>query len=161
MNVCLACNEDQRYAPVNGPKMYYEIEGTGSPLAFIPPAIGFAGLHSFPTLTESQSVITMDLQGNGRTADIPKRPLSIEQYAQDVVDLLTHLGIANADFFGESYNSRNPLLPRRVKVTSHRGVPASLRTRSVVGVAVQGSLPEGSHRRARSGETAPPGHAVR
>jgi len=26
------------YAPVNGLKMYYEIEGTGDPLVFIPPA---------------------------------------------------------------------------------------------------------------------------
>jgi hypothetical protein len=31
------------YAQVNGLKMYYEIEGTGDPLVFIPPAFGFAG----------------------------------------------------------------------------------------------------------------------
>jgi len=95
----------QGYAPVNGLKMYYEIEGTGDPLVFIPPAFGFAGLHSFPTLVQNHSIITVDLQGNGRTADIPDRPISIEQYAKDVVGLMGYLGIAKADFFGESYGA--------------------------------------------------------
>jgi pimeloyl-ACP methyl ester carboxylesterase len=72
------------YAPVNGLKMYYEIEGTGDPLVFIPPAFGAAGLQSFGALVQKHSIITVDLQGNGRTADIPERPLSIEQYAKDV-----------------------------------------------------------------------------
>src|SRR5215831_16865490 len=95
--------ETRGYAPVNGLKMYYEIEGTGSPLVFIPPAFGFAGLKSFPELARNHSVITVDLQGNGRTADIPERPISIEQYAKDVVGLLKYLGISKADFLGESY----------------------------------------------------------
>src|SRR6516225_5498678 len=63
------------YAPVNGLKMYYEIEGTGDPLIFIPPAFGFAGRVSFPDLIPAHSVVTVDLQGNGRTADIPERPV--------------------------------------------------------------------------------------
>jgi pimeloyl-ACP methyl ester carboxylesterase len=91
------------YAPVNGLKMYYEIEGTGDPLVFIPPAFGFAGTHSFPDLVQNHAVITVDLQGNGRTADIPDRPISIEQYARDVVGLLKYLNISKADFLGESY----------------------------------------------------------
>lgn len=98
------------YAPVNGLKMYYEIEGTGDPLVFIPPAFGFAGLQSFPALTQNHSVITVDLQGNGRTADIPDRPISIEQYAKDVVGLLKYLGISKADFFGESYGGNTAAL---------------------------------------------------
>src|SRR5215470_10200482 len=114
--------ETHGYAPVNGLKMYYEIEGIGDPLVFIPPAFGFAGLKSFPALVQSHSVITVDLQGNGRTADIPERPISIEQYAKDVVGLLKYLGISKADFFGESYGAntaamiavRYPELVRRV-----------------------------------------------
>ena len=35
--------------------------------------------------------------------DVPERPLSIEQYAKDVVGLLKYLGISKADIFGESY----------------------------------------------------------
>jgi pimeloyl-ACP methyl ester carboxylesterase len=98
-------NKTHGYAPVNGLKMYYEIEGTGDPIVFIPPAFGFAGLESFPALVQNHSVITVDLQGNGRTGDIPDRPISIEQYAKDVVALLKYLGISKADFFGESYGA--------------------------------------------------------
>jgi pimeloyl-ACP methyl ester carboxylesterase len=91
------------YAPIDGLRMYYEIEGRGDPLVYIPPALGCAGLCVFPDLLENHSVITVDLQGHGRTADIPGRSLSIERYADDVVCLLKHLGIARADLFGDSY----------------------------------------------------------
>src|SRR5215510_11588156 len=102
-----SCNgtttEAHGYAPVNGLKMYYEIEGTGDPLVCIPPAFGYSGVTRYPALVQSHMVITIDLQGHGRTADIPERPLSIEQCAKDVVGLLKYLGISKADFFGESY----------------------------------------------------------
>jgi pimeloyl-ACP methyl ester carboxylesterase len=98
------------YAPVNGLNMYYEIEGSGDPLVYIPPAFGHAGMKSFPALAEHHSVITVDLQGHGRTADIADRPLSIEQYAKDVVGLLKHLGIAKADLFGESYGGNTAVM---------------------------------------------------
>lgn len=98
------------YAPVNGLKMYYEIEGTGNPLIFIHPALQFAGLNSFPSLVQHHSVISVDLQGHGRTADIPERPLSIDQYAKDVVGLMKYLGIAKADFLGESYGGNTAAL---------------------------------------------------
>jgi pimeloyl-ACP methyl ester carboxylesterase len=98
------------YAPVNHLNMYYEIEGSGDPLVFIPPAFGFAGQKSFLALVESHTVLTVDLQGNGRTADIPERPLSIENYAEDVVGLLNFLGIAKADLFGESYGANTAVM---------------------------------------------------
>jgi pimeloyl-ACP methyl ester carboxylesterase len=102
--------------------MYYEIEGAGPPLVYIPPAFAFAGLKSFPALVQSHSVITVDLHGHGRTADLPDRPLTIEQHAEDVAGLLRHLGIAKVDFFGESYGGaiatmiavRHPELVRRI-----------------------------------------------
>jgi pimeloyl-ACP methyl ester carboxylesterase len=91
------------YAPVNDLKMYYEIEGTGEPLVYLPPVFGFAGLKSFPLLVRCHSVVTVDFQGHGRTADIPERPITLEQNANDVVGLLKYLRISKADFFGESY----------------------------------------------------------
>ncbi len=91
------------YAPINGLKMYYEIEGTGDPLVYIPAAFGVAGVESFPALVQIRSVITADLQGHGRTADIPERPVTLQQHAEDVIGLLGHLGITKADFLGESY----------------------------------------------------------
>ncbi|MDA8140644.1 MAG: alpha/beta hydrolase [Desulfobacteraceae bacterium] len=110
----------QGYAPVNGLKMYYEMEGTGEPLVYIPPAFGFAGLISFPALIQNHSVISVDLQGHGRTADIPERPLSIEQYAKDVVGLLNYLDISKADIFGDSYGANTAAMiglrhPERVR----------------------------------------------
>ena len=95
--------EAQGYARINGLKMYYEIEGTGDPLVYLPPVFGFAGLKSFPALVQSHSVLTVDFQGHGRTADIPERPITLEQNAKDVVGLLKYLGISKTDFFGESY----------------------------------------------------------
>jgi pimeloyl-ACP methyl ester carboxylesterase len=97
----------------------------------MPPAFGFAGLHSFPELVQNHSVITVDLQGNGRTADIPDRPISIEHYAKDVVGLLKYLGISKANFLGESYGGntaamiaiRYPELVRRVVTYSATFAP--------------------------------------
>ena len=95
--------DNRGYAPVNGLRMYYEIEGTGDPLVCIPSAFGFAGVKAYPALQQRHSVITVDLQGHGRTADIPERPITFEQHAKDVVGLLAYLGIPKADFFGESF----------------------------------------------------------
>ena len=95
--------ETRGYAPINGLQMYYEIEGTGDPLVCIPPAFGYAGVNPFPALMQSHSVITVDLQGHGRTADIPERPITFEQHAKDVVGLLKYLGIPKTHLFGESF----------------------------------------------------------
>lgn len=98
------------YAPVNGLQMYYEVDGSGPPLFFIPPAFGFAGRTDLSGLLPGRSIISADLQGNGRTADLPDRPISIEQYASDVVGLLDLLGIARTDLLGESYGGNTAAL---------------------------------------------------
>src|ERR1700684_1022782 len=100
MELCKA--EGRGDVPVHELRMYYDIAGPGHLLVSIPPAFGYAGVNPYPALEQSHTVITVDLQGHGRTADIPERPLSIEQYAKDVVGLLNSLGIPKADFFGES-----------------------------------------------------------
>ncbi len=46
-------------------------------------------------------MIAVELQGHGHTADT-SRPMTIEALASDVVALLDHLGIAEADLFGFS-----------------------------------------------------------
>lgn len=122
MNSLNEATKTQGYAPVNGLRMYHEVEGTGKPLVYIGPALSCVGLNSFPALVARHSVVTFDLQGHGRTADIAERPLSIEHYADDVAALLHHLGITNADLFGESYGGavavllavRHPELVSRV-----------------------------------------------
>jgi len=127
-------NTSQGYASVNGLEMHYEISGRGEPLVFIHPALGFGGLENLSALTERHSLITVDLQGHGRTRDLPDRPLSIEQYARDVVGLLDCLGISKADIFGESYGAnaaalmaiRYPERVRRVAAYSATFGPAEI-----------------------------------
>jgi pimeloyl-ACP methyl ester carboxylesterase len=98
------------YAPVNALKMYYEIEGTGDPLVYIPPALGHVGMRSFPELAQRHTVIKIDVQGHGRTADILERPRTLQQDAEDIVGLLRYLGVARADFFGESYGGATAII---------------------------------------------------
>jgi pimeloyl-ACP methyl ester carboxylesterase len=90
----------QGYAPVNSLSMYYEVQGTGKPLVYIPMGFGVAGTTELRALTQNRKLITIDPQGRGRTADID-RPLSFEQQADDVIALLKHLRIEQADFLGE------------------------------------------------------------
>jgi pimeloyl-ACP methyl ester carboxylesterase len=92
------------YADVNGLHMYYEITGEGSPLVLLHGGImtidlNFATL--IPTLAEKHTVIGVELQGHGRTADID-REISPATSASDVVGLLDHLGIDRAHVLGHS-----------------------------------------------------------
>jgi pimeloyl-ACP methyl ester carboxylesterase len=91
------------YASVNGLELYYEIHGAGQPLVLIHGA--YMNIDAFgkllPELAKHRQVIAMELQGHGRTADID-RPLRYESMASDVIALLAHLGIEQADFFGYS-----------------------------------------------------------
>jgi pimeloyl-ACP methyl ester carboxylesterase len=95
-----------RYALVNGLKMYYEVRGPqrGRPIVFLHGA--FSNIESdfgkiLPTIAKKRQVIAIEQQGHGRTADID-RPLTYEQMADDVAELLRQLRIPNADFVGYS-----------------------------------------------------------
>jgi len=95
-----------RYAFVNGLKMYYEVRGPqrGTPIVFLHGA--FSNIESdfgkiLPTIAKTRQVIALEQQGHGRTADID-RPLTYEQMADDVAELLRQLRITKADFVGYS-----------------------------------------------------------
>ncbi|MEP6747302.1 MAG: alpha/beta hydrolase [Bacteroidota bacterium] len=99
------------YALLNGLKMYYEIQGAGTPLVLIhgggstiQTSFGRV-LHSF---AKTHKIISVELQAHGRTADI-NRPLSFEQDADDVAALLKHLNINKADIFGFSNGASTAL----------------------------------------------------
>lgn len=85
--------------------MYYEIHGTGgTPLLLLHGGLfnidlQFAEL--LPALAATRQVIATDFQAHGRTNDID-RPLGTAALASDVVGLLQHLGVAQADIFGFS-----------------------------------------------------------
>jgi pimeloyl-ACP methyl ester carboxylesterase len=117
------------YAPVNGLQMYYEIHGA----AGIPLLVLHGGLFNIdlqfgellPGLAATRQVIAADFQGHGRTGDID-RPLTSVDLASDVVGLLRHLDIAQADVFGNSVGGavalhlaiNHPELVRKLVVSS-------------------------------------------
>jgi pimeloyl-ACP methyl ester carboxylesterase len=116
------------YAPVNGLKMYYEVHGSGDPVVLLHGAFmtitnnwtGWIG-----DLSKTRKVIAVEMQGHGRTADIP-RDITYENLADDVAALLDHLKIPRADLIGYSLGGavamqcaiRHPDKVRKVVVIS-------------------------------------------
>lgn len=92
------------YASVNGIGLYYEVHGSGRPLVLLHGGVVTIGLTFGPLLeplAAGRQVIALEFQGHGHTA-ITDRPMTIEALADDVIALLDHLGIAEADVFGFS-----------------------------------------------------------
>ena len=92
-----------QYAEVNGIDLYYETRGVGRPMILLHG--GLMSGESFepilPSLSERHEVITVDLQGHGRTADID-RPIDIRLMADDIAALIDHLGLEKPDLVGHS-----------------------------------------------------------
>jgi pimeloyl-ACP methyl ester carboxylesterase len=91
------------YAEVNGLHLYYESHGAGRPLILLHGGLGSGEMFGpiLPTLAERHQVITVDLQGHGRTADID-RPIDIRLMAGDIAGLIDQLGIERPDVVGYS-----------------------------------------------------------
>jgi pimeloyl-ACP methyl ester carboxylesterase len=92
-----------QYAEVNGINLYFETHGTGQPLILLHGGLGSGEMFG-PTLTElaqQHQVITVDLQGHGRTADID-RPIDIRLMADDIGALIDHLKLDKPDVVGYS-----------------------------------------------------------
>ncbi len=114
------------YAPVNGLQLYYEIRGSGRPLVLLHGGLLTIDLTFGPLLAPlaaSRRVIAVELQGHGHTADTG-RPMTIEALAGDVVALLDHLDIAQADLFGFSLGG---LVAYAVALGAHPGWQADRR----------------------------------
>ena len=116
------------YAPVNGLNMYYEVHGRGAPVvllhgAFMTITNNWEGWIS--ELSKTRQVIAVEMQGHGRTADIP-RDITLANLADDVAALLTYLKIARADLIGYSMGGavamqvaiRHPAKVRRAVIIS-------------------------------------------
>lgn len=115
------------YADVNGIRLWYEEHGSGTPLVLLHGGIGSGEMFApiLPSLTTHRRVITVDLQGHGRTGDVD-RPLRHETLADDVAELLDHLGVDRADLMGYSLGGavavrtaiQHPRLVRRLVCVS-------------------------------------------
>src|SRR3981081_3482480 len=92
------------YADVNGLHLYYQEQGDGPPLVLLDGGLMPVGLNfgvAWPALAEHRRVISVELQGHGRTADVD-RPPTFPDFAADVVALFNHLRIERADGVGFS-----------------------------------------------------------
>ena len=92
-----------RYAQVNGLDLYFETHGAGRPLVLLHGGLGSGEMFGpiLPQLAERHQVVTVDLQGHGRTADID-RPIDYRLMADDVAALIDHLGLEKPDVVGYS-----------------------------------------------------------
>ena len=100
-----------QYAEVNGLNMYFETLGSGRPLILLHGGLGSGEMFGpvLPVLAEHHQVITPDLQGHGRTADID-RPIDIRLMADDIAALIDHLGLEQPDMVGYSLGGGVALL---------------------------------------------------
>src|SRR4051812_201481 len=93
-------------ADIDGLPLWYEEHGNpdGPPLVALHGGImtfdgSFAGV--LPWLEQGRRVLGVELQGHGHTPDTG-RAMSIDRFADDVAELLDHLGIEQADLWGFS-----------------------------------------------------------
>ncbi|MBK6588818.1 MAG: alpha/beta hydrolase [Acidobacteria bacterium] len=100
------------YAPVNGLKMYYEINGSGEPVVLLHGA--FMAITDdwrlwINELAKTRKVIAVEMQGHGRTTDI-KRDITYENLSDDVAGLLDYLKIPKADIVGYSLGAGTAMM---------------------------------------------------
>ena len=74
------------YASIGALDMYFEVQGSGEPLVYIPPAFGHAGLNRLPALALTHSVITVDLQGHMRSWNLGAQ-LAFGYTAEQALDM--------------------------------------------------------------------------
>jgi pimeloyl-ACP methyl ester carboxylesterase len=100
-----------QYAQVNGINLYFESRGAGRPLILLHGGLGSGEMFGplLPALAGRHQVITVDLQGHGRTADID-RPIDIRLMADDIGALIGHLGLIQPDVVGYSLGGGVALL---------------------------------------------------
>ena len=82
-------------APVNGINLYYEAEGTGEPLIFLPGLGGTTDLWKYQLrhFQNDYLTISLDNRGAGRS-DKPAGPYSMQLFASDLLALLDFMGIS-------------------------------------------------------------------
>jgi pimeloyl-ACP methyl ester carboxylesterase len=91
--------------PVKGVTYYYEVRGEGEPLLLLHGGLMSGDMFGpvFPALAAAgRQVITIDLQGHGRTT-LGTRPIRCEAIADDVAAVLTKIGRTKLDVLGYSF----------------------------------------------------------
>jgi pimeloyl-ACP methyl ester carboxylesterase len=92
-----------RYVEANGIDLWVATYGSGKPLILLHGGLMSGEMFApvLPALTEHHQVITVDLQGHGRTADV-NRPIDVHLMADDIAALIDVLGLDRPDVVGYS-----------------------------------------------------------
>ena len=119
--------ESGAYEDINGLHIYYEIHGEGRPLVLLHGGLGSGSMFApvMPLYAANHRVVTVDLQGHGRTADVD-RPIDVRLMADDIAELIRRLGLEKPDVMGYSLGggvaffvaAKYPELVRRAVVVS-------------------------------------------
>lgn len=101
--VAQTSDDTNGYIETNGINYYYEIHGEGEPLLLLHGGLGSGEMFYsiLPSLTQEHEVITVDLQGHGRTA-LGNQPLSLVRMGNDMAYILNELGYEQLDVLGYS-----------------------------------------------------------
>jgi pimeloyl-ACP methyl ester carboxylesterase len=105
----------------------YEVRGQGEPLLLLHGGLGSSDMFEplLPILGQNRQLITVDLQGHGRSS-LGNRPIRCDAIADDVAALLKRVGRAQVDVLGYSFGGcvalrlavQHPALVRRVVLVS-------------------------------------------
>jgi pimeloyl-ACP methyl ester carboxylesterase len=112
MGMNMTSAQNGKYAEVDGLHMYYEDYGKGRPLVLIHGAASTVQTsfgRLIPELSKTHRIIGVELQVHGHSDNRDGRPISFEQDAADIVELLRQLHIEKADFFGFSNGATTAL----------------------------------------------------
>lgn len=91
------------YVEAEGTQLYFETHGNGPAVLLIHGAFGSGNqfAEALKWLVDDHTVILVDLQGHGRTADRPQ-PLRYERLADDCAAVLAYLGVSDCAVVGFS-----------------------------------------------------------
>ena len=91
-------------AEVNGVRLYYELQGSGEPIAMVHGSWADATTWGFvvPALAESFKVLVYDRRGHSRS-ERPESPGSVDEDGDDLTALLEALELAPAHVVTNSY----------------------------------------------------------
>lgn len=93
------------YADLSQARLYYVVDGpTDAPVLVLSNSLGTNAdmwAQQVPALSRHFRVVRYDTRGHGRSS-VPEGEYRFEQLANDVVELLDHLGVARAHFCGLS-----------------------------------------------------------
>jgi pimeloyl-ACP methyl ester carboxylesterase len=100
---CFALAHGGHYLQVHGIRMYYELHGKGTPLLLVHGGAGNGMQFSkqLPAFSKRHHCIVPDCCAQGRTTDRPG-PLTYHAMAEDMIALLDHLHVQQADVMGWS-----------------------------------------------------------